>query len=395
MPSTSQALLFGAFLQSVAGMGLAHAAQRNHARDIPIATSTPAPLALIDVASLLVGHNGLQARQEDTTTTTTSSLVVTIAPSNTCGYLSGMPGVAITCPNLSACSWATISTLGSTSGLVACNSDIYITCIESSKAVDTIACDDVCQSNTFYLRCTNSKEPFCRTYAFPKGIRDYRCASTQVKSVQSVAFTYEGEENPTFSTTTIGGTSSRALPTVTEPDTTSSSEPTETDTDTTTTSDPPVPTHKSKSTPVGAIVGGVVGGLALIGFIGIGAFFLLRRRNSTPPANPTPAQPVMAQQQNPPAPPMSQNQYPQHQPYPPVASSYPNPSTVASPVPSNPHLSMMSGPVSSVGPDSPTGWNQHPSPPQFHTPAPAYEMPGPEAREQEPVYEMGTEAGKK
>jgi hypothetical protein len=152
MPSTSQALLLGAFLQSVAGMGLAHAAQRNHARDIPIATSTPAPLALIDVASLLVGHNGLQARQEDTTTTTTSSLVVTIAPSNTCGYLSGMPGVAITCPNLSACSWATISTLGSTSGLVACNSDIYITCIESSKAVDTIACDDVCQSNTFYLR---------------------------------------------------------------------------------------------------------------------------------------------------------------------------------------------------------------------------------------------------
>ncbi|SPJ75450.1 uncharacterized protein FTOL_05181 [Fusarium torulosum] len=391
MPSSSQALLLGAFLQSVTGMDIAHAAQRNHARDVPIATSMPAPLAFIDELNLFAGHNGLQVRKE---ATTTSSLVVTIAPSNTCGYLSGMAGVAITCQNSSPCSWAAISTFGTTSGLVGCDSEIYITCIESSKAVDPSACNDICQSNTFYLRCTDSDEPFCRTYAYPKGIRDYRCASTQVKSIQSVEFTYEGEENPTFRTTTIGGASSQALPTVTKPDTTRSRESIVTNTDTTTTSVVPVPTHKSKSTPVGAIVGGVVGGLALIGFIGIGVFFLLRRRRSTPAANPAPAPPVMAQQQMPPAPPMNQNHYPQQQPYPPVISSYPVPSTAASPVPSNPHLSMMSGPVSSVGPDSPTGWNQHPSPPQFHTPAPAYEMPGPEAREQEPVYEIGTNSGK-
>lgn len=149
MPSSSQALLLGAFLQSVTGMDIAHAAQRNHARDVPIATSMPAPLAFIDELNLFAGHNGLQVRQE---ATTTSSLVVTIAPSNTCGYLSGMAGVAITCQNSSPCSWATISTFGTTSGLVGCDSEIYITCVESSKAVDPSACNDICQSNTFYLR---------------------------------------------------------------------------------------------------------------------------------------------------------------------------------------------------------------------------------------------------
>ncbi|GKU15851.1 unnamed protein product [Fusarium langsethiae] len=391
MSSSSRALLLGAFLQSVKGIDLAQAAQRNHARDIPIATTTPAPYAFIDELNLFAGHGGLHVRQE---ATTTSALVVTIAPSNTCGYLSGMPGVAITCKNLASCSWATVSTSGITSGLVGCDSEIYITCIESSRAVDPEVCDDVCESNAYYLRCTNSKEPFCRTYGYPSGIRDYRCASTSVKSVQSVKFTYEGEEKPSFRTTTIGGSSTESLPAITEPSSTESSEPTETDTSTTTTSDAPAPTEKSKSAPVGAIVGGVVGGLALIGIIGIVVFFLLRRRKPKPDANPTPAPPVMAQQQKPPGPPMNPNQYPQQQPYPPVVSSYPDHSMTASPVHSDPHMSMMSGPVSSVGPASPTGWNQHPSPPPFHTPAPAYEMPGPEAREQEPVYEMGTNAGK-
>lgn len=148
MLSSSHALL-GVLLQSVTAMDLAHAARRNQAPDIPIATTTPAPLAFVDELNLFAGHNGLQARRE---ATTSSSLVVTIAPSNTCGYMSGMPGVAITCENSSSCSWAPVSTLGTTSGLVGCGTEIYITCIESSKAVDPAACDDLCQSNTFFLR---------------------------------------------------------------------------------------------------------------------------------------------------------------------------------------------------------------------------------------------------
>ncbi|RFN43629.1 hypothetical protein FIE12Z_12132 [Fusarium flagelliforme] len=364
MPSSLHTILLGLCIQSVTAMDLAHLARQNHARDVPRTTATPAPLAFIDEINLFVGHNGLQIRQESITS---SSLVVTIAPSNTCGYISG-----------------------TSTGLVGCGEEqIYVTCVESSKAVDPLVCDDLCQSNTFYLRCTDSDEPFCRTYGYPKGIRDYRCASTEVQSVQSVKFTYEGEENPSFHTSTIGGKSSQPIPTVTDFDTTTTRWPVETDTHTTT-SDTPAATNKAKSMPVGAIVGGVVGGVAIIIFSGLGIFFLLWRRKPTPAADPTPAQPVMVQQP-PPAPPMNQIHYPQQQPYPPVTSSFPDSNMVSSPAPPNPHLSMISGPVSMSGASPPTAWNQHPSPPPpFHISTSTHEMPGPEAREQEAVYEICT-----
>ncbi|KAF5648988.1 hypothetical protein F52700_807 [Fusarium sp. NRRL 52700] len=390
MRSTSQALLLGAMLQAANAVDVARAVQRNHVRDEPAAI-TGAPYGMIHEAELLVGHNGLHARQAGSSS---EPLVVTIAPDATCGYLSGQAGAAITCDNGRPCSWATVST----SGLVGCGNDIYILCVESSIAVNPSSCDDVCQSNTFYLKCTDSDTPYCRTYNFPSGVADYRCASTPVEKAQSVDFTYDGQKNANFKTTTLSdGIASQSLTATAINSDSGSSGPaskTETQTETTTTSEAPEPTKKSK-TPVGAIVGGVVGGVALIGLIGLGAVCLLRRRKSKPEPAPAPAQPVMAQQQAPPPAPMNQNPYPQQQHYQPAAQPYPDHSMAASPAPSDARMSMMSGPMSSVGPTSPGGWHQQPSPPPFHTPAPAYEMAGPEAREQEPVYEMGSDSVKK
>ncbi|KAF5591095.1 hypothetical protein FPANT_5828 [Fusarium pseudoanthophilum] len=386
MRSTSQALLLGAMLQAANAADVARAAQRNHARDIPAPTITASPIGILDELKLLVGGDGLRIRQADSSS---EPLKVTIAPDKTCGYLSGQPGAAVTCENDRLCSWAASSGVG----LVACASEIYVACVESSKAVDPSQCNDVCQSNTFNLLCTNSDTPFCRTYAYPSGIFDYRCASTSVEDVQSVKFTYQGQKNANFVTTTLSdGIASESL-SATDTGRTSADQAsaTETQTETTTTSEAPEPTKKSKSTPVGAIVGGVVGGVALIGLIGLGAVCLLRRRKKPEPV-PAPAQPVMAQQQAPPPAPMNQNPYPQQQHYQPAAQPYPDHSMAASPAPSDARISMMSGPMSSVGPASPMGWNQQPSPPPFHTPAPAYEMAGPEAREQEPVYEMGSDS---
>ncbi|KAF5710364.1 hypothetical protein FMUND_9566 [Fusarium mundagurra] len=389
MRSTSQALLLGAMLQAANAMDVARAAQRNHARDIPAPTITASPIGILDELKLLVGGEGLRVRQADSSS---EPLKVTIAPDKTCGYLSGQPGAAVTCENDRMCSWAASSGVG----LVACASEIYVACVESTKAVDPSQCNDVCQSNTFNLLCTNSDTPFCRTYAYPSGIFDYRCASTSVENVQSVKFTYQGQKNANFVTTTLSdGIASESLST-TNTDSNQPSE-TETQTETTTTSEAPEPkpTKKSKSTPVGAIVGGVVGGVALIGLIGLGVVCLLRRRKSKPEPAPAPAQPVMAQQQAPPPAPMTQNPYPQQQHFQPAAQPYPDHSMAGSPAPSDARISTMSGPMSSVGPSSPMGWNQQPSPPPFHTPAPAYEMAGPEAREQEPVYEMGSDSVKK
>ncbi|KAF5981922.1 hypothetical protein FCOIX_4061 [Fusarium coicis] len=385
MRSTLQALLLGAMLQATNAMEMAHAAQRNNVRDVPAAI-TGAPFGIIHEAELLVGHNGLEARQA---ASSSEPLVVTVAPDATCGYLSGQAGAAVTCANGRACSWAPVSR----TGILACGPEGYLLCVESSIAVNPSSCDDVCQSNTFYLKCTDSDRPFCRTYHYPSGVADYRCASTPVENIQSVEFTYDGQKNANFKTTTLSdGIASESLSaTNTDRRTANQASETETQPETTTTSEAPEPTKKSKSTPVGAIVGGVVGGVALIGLIGLGAVCLLRRRKKPEPA-PAPAQPVMAQQQAPPPAPMAQTPYPQQQHYQPAAQPYPDHSMAASPAPSDARMSMMSGPMSSVGPASPMGWNQQPSPPPFHTPAPAYEMAGPEAREQEPVYEMGSDS---
>jgi hypothetical protein len=45
--------------------------------------------------------------------------------------------------------------------------------------------------------------------------------------------------------------------------------------------------------------------------------------------------------------------------------------------------------VSPTGPASPTGWNQYPSPAPVGSPAPAYEVAGPEAREAPSIHELG------
>lgn len=144
MRSSSQALLLGAMLQAVNAMDIARAAQRNHARDIPAPTITASPIGILDELKLLVGNDGLRIRQADSSS---EPLKVTIAPDKTCGYLSGQPGAAVTCENDRLCSWAASSGVG----LVACASEIYVACVESSKAVDPSQCNDVCQSNTFNL----------------------------------------------------------------------------------------------------------------------------------------------------------------------------------------------------------------------------------------------------
>lgn len=85
-------------------------------------------------------------------------------------------------------------------------------------------------------------------------------------------------------------------------------------------------------TPIGAIVGGVVGGIAAIGLLGLAVFFFLRRKKQP---EPEPQQPPL-QQQQPPAPMQQNPQYfdPRYsvatsqQPYPSPTQQYPQQSPV-------------------------------------------------------------------
>ncbi|KAF5687899.1 hypothetical protein FDENT_5189 [Fusarium denticulatum] len=332
--------------------------------------------------NLLLGSgSGLKPRAESED----SALVITIAPDETCGYVAGEKDTPVTCPSSRSCTWAVSSGLG----LVACGSQIYISCFASSKAINSTRCNDACQSNTFNLLCTNSDRPFCRTYVYPSGIFDYRCASTTVEEIEYVQFTFGGQKSPGFSTVTLTNESSEGLGepvtvTVQGKATGSPSAVTvymipQPPGESTTSSESS--SSSNKSPPVGAIVGGVVGGVAVLGLIGLGAFCLVRRqkRNKHREGIVPTSQPNMTDS-------MDHNQYPYHPQHQGAVPPYTDVSMVPSP-PLDARMSMMTGSVSPSGQNVHGGGGQL-STPMVQSPAPAYEMAGSEAREPEPVYEM-------
>ncbi|KAF4342083.1 hypothetical protein FBEOM_4014 [Fusarium beomiforme] len=357
-------------------------AENAEARHTPslAATVTVAPLGLVDALNLLDGHGtGMKARAESED----SALAVTIAPNDTCGYVNGDKDSPVTCANSDSCSWAVSSGIG----LVACGSEIYVSCLESSNAVNSTRCDDLCQSNTFNLLCTDSDQPFCRTYVYPSGIFDYRCASTTVEELERVDFTYEGQKSSNFTTTTLTddseGLGEPVTVTVEGKATEKPSAVTiymipQPPSSSTTSS---IPTSSSKkSTPVGPIVGGVVGGVVFLGLIALGSFCLIRRQRKNR------HQKNMAHQPHQ----MHQNQYPYNPYQQGVVPPYTDPSMISS-MPVDGHMSMMRGSVSPGGQNAAIEVN-HLSPSAIQSPAPAYEMDGSEARESGPVHEMGADS---
>ncbi|CEI67777.1 hypothetical protein FVEN_g9582 [Fusarium venenatum] len=372
--------LFGLVLHKVVAAEPEHVAKRGH--DYILPRAPVGPHGLLQEVKLLEGH-GVKERQVSVTSAVT--LVLTVAPDETCGYLSGSVGVPITCENGASCTWEPNKL-----NIIACGTDHYLQCVESKTAADPKLCDDVCQSDTWNLLCTNSDAPYCRTYLYPSGVIDYRCASTSVTANQRVEHTFEGDDNPNFITTTL----SDDVSTISEPRTVPSGRLTDGPTKTTTTTNPgptsttAIPPIPPKPTPVGAIVGGVVGGLAVLGLITLGIIFALRRRKPKPTVETTLSyQPNLVQQ------PAQITQKPQ--PGPPhqyvVPSPYPDPSMAYSSVQPNTRTSMFSGSVSPIGPASPMGWSQHQTPAPIASPAPAYEVAGPEARQAPSIHELGAD----
>ncbi|KAF4336690.1 hypothetical protein FBEOM_9435 [Fusarium beomiforme] len=124
---------------------------------------------------------------------------VTYAPDSVCGYLSGSVQIPITCENKNTCLWEldyfkyiACELKGETTGIARTK------CLAKDEALDPNLCEDDCVSNTYNLLCTNDTAPYCRTYAYPRGVRDYRCAPTPATRVSSVDFTFEGQKYPKF-----------------------------------------------------------------------------------------------------------------------------------------------------------------------------------------------------
>ncbi|KAL2141448.1 hypothetical protein VTI28DRAFT_2407 [Corynascus sepedonium] len=270
-----------------------------------------------------------------------------IAPDNTCGFIDGNSKSAYACFNEDM-RCAFIPTSGKVPGAAGCckgkECSFRLSCIERSDRDD---CDEDCEADDLTLKCTGLVNKHCNTVVFPGGVTDYYCgmrsgsvirAQTAAKGDKSRSMT---EVKPT-STSTKKKTSSRTTKKTSSSSstsrrssstssstsksstrstsksssviTTSSTVPPVTSSTTdasragaATSSSPPEATT-APSTPVGAIVGGVLGGIALIALVIFGAIFLRQHKKKTmamaemPPAQPLMGEPTLPNTGPPPAP---------------------------------------------------------------------------------------------
>lgn len=145
------------------------------------------------------------------------------------------------------------------------------------------------------MTSSDAASPYCQTFMFPGAtVMDYNCGLDSGSTYRTILSTIVGQSaGPDLRTVALSDTVYGLVPASTE------SMPTSGSALSSSTSPPsPSPTiiqterEKKKSTPIGAIVGGTVGGLAVLGLALGGILFYLYRskRRQNPPvvANPAP-----------------------------------------------------------------------------------------------------------
>ncbi|KAK4221147.1 hypothetical protein QBC38DRAFT_492640 [Podospora fimiseda] len=247
---------------------------KSAAEEVRLLPPTPTPTLAL--------RGDIAGRQVISASTSTTTYTLTGAPDMTCGFLSGSSGNPITCANGKKCQWEAERV-----GAIFCGFEqtdrAYVRCVPRSVATDPSLCNDVCQSNSFNLICTNTNEPYCRTLAFPDGVRDFRCASSSLATAQAISWSYSGQVGRVLTTSVLRDetTSNPAPlgPTITFTPTRTSQEPIPTDKPITTgpsSTGTPEP-EKDDGPPLGPIIGGAVGGVAVLALVLAGIFFLVRR----------------------------------------------------------------------------------------------------------------------
>ncbi|OTA94031.1 hypothetical protein M434DRAFT_395100 [Hypoxylon sp. CO27-5] len=256
---------------------------------------------------------------------------VLVGPDNTCGYFDGRAGAVYSCNGKDVtCALVTTSTYGA---VACCDGDdcgLRVACIDYREFMLSSACDNGCVQDTYTVKCTKSSAPFCGTVTFFDGIMDYYCDTLSASTPQQLYTTYDGEtDGRTFTpvVVTLDATTSPSHSTTTPIDNENDNASTSSSTN------PPVPTSpennggnvgSKSSTPVGPIVGGVVGGVGGLALIGLGIFFLIRHNNNK--KNVPPPQPAAQVSQVPGVPPgVGGAGYGQQPPYDPhFSQQYPN-----------------------------------------------------------------------
>ncbi|PTD11109.1 hypothetical protein HYE67_010385 [Fusarium culmorum] len=200
-------------------------------------------------------------------------IILSIAPDSICGFISERAGASRACPANNRC-YFFLPQSQEHGGVICCGKttcQYHATCINSREYFQSSKCDGGCEVDNYTLK-----------WYHYRNTTDYWCNDLDIKTAQSAALTYKGQkETPHFITvdqddissiesqmsgartagTALGGPKSTS-------ESTSGSTAIETNAN----------GGGSSETPVAAIVGGTVSGIAVLAAAGLGIFFFLRHK---------------------------------------------------------------------------------------------------------------------
>ncbi|KFY82796.1 hypothetical protein V500_10327, partial [Pseudogymnoascus sp. VKM F-4518 (FW-2643)] len=238
------------------------------------------------------------------------------APDATCGYFDGRPGAPLHCGTADTCF---MFTSAGGSGYIGCcpidgpfeQCGFRTNCLDAADIKNGTLCDSGCLHDTYTLKCTESSAPYCAALTWPmNGVADYFCDNDRITTTQTLYTSYRGQTGSTWFTTTLSSDTLTTSRTSNSDDNGSNApQPTSDSSDANATPTPSTDngsdtsnnhsTSTKKKTPIGPIVGGVIGGVAVLFGLGLLIFFLLRRKRAAAAAAPAapPAGPQGPQQQ--------------------------------------------------------------------------------------------------
>ncbi|KAF4337359.1 hypothetical protein FBEOM_8743 [Fusarium beomiforme] len=284
---------------------------------------------------------------------TTETLSITVAPDNTCGFYTPNTSFFFTCTVGVKCMYENDKYNVAFCG----ESDFKTACMNSADALNPDKCGVDCRRNTNIQKCTADTKTECYTIYFPNNIEKYPCHTQSGFSSMVFPDGVSGFEQSTLGVNVFPALATTEVSSTAESSTDASAKTTSAASTTTVTGAPQNDQGDENkdggesSTPVGAIAGGVVGGVAVLVAVGLIIFFIRRRDNKQKQA----AQPLMSDQAH------TQPQMPYQQQY------------------MNPYQDWHSGSPPAQG------WHHTPSPPIPGAPA-LVEAPDSNAAQ---IHEMG------
>ncbi|KAI6780369.1 uncharacterized protein J7T54_007218 [Emericellopsis cladophorae] len=235
--------------------------------DLPGDGWTPRPTAPPGGLRPLIKRQINSADDEDGTT-------VLLAPDNTCGFISALPGALYACSPTYSCVFFTAATF---TGNVACCDDFQcgarLTCIDYDSYYSSSACDDGCRVDAFTVKCVDISTAQSASTAY-SGQTGRQFSPLPLDDPES-SLTLETESDipgapaPAGPSSTVGGGKDNSKDNNDDDDDNDDNDDNNNDDNN---------DDDDNGTPVGPIVGGVVGGLGAIALGGLGLWLFFRNK---------------------------------------------------------------------------------------------------------------------